>query len=62
MNIFKSTTFTWKQISLLKWSVFLIGIAAGAYWADFFAPYTLWLLIVGLVLAIYPAKAWFRNK
>ena len=61
MNLFKPTTFTWEALGLLKWSAFLIGIAAGSYWAAFFAQYALWLLVVGLVLAIYPAIVWFRK-
>jgi hypothetical protein len=61
MNIFKPTTFTWPQLALLKWAVFLIGIAVGAYWSSFFAQYALWLLILGLLCSIYPAIVWLRK-
>jgi hypothetical protein len=62
MNIFKSSRFTWWQLGLLKWSIFLIGIAIGATWPQVFAEYALILFVLGLILSIYPAVVWFRNK
>jgi len=61
MNIFKPTTFTWEQLGLLKWAVLFIGIAIGGHWSGFFAQYALWLFILGLILSIYPAIAWFNK-
>lgn len=62
MNIFKSTTFNWKQLGLLKWAVLLIGIAIGAAWSDIFSPYILVLIILGLILSIPPARVWLRAE
>ena len=61
MNILKSITLTWWQAGLLKWSVFIIGIAFGATWPEFFAPYTVTLLFVGLALSVYLTVVWFRQ-
>jgi hypothetical protein len=61
MNIFKPTTFTWSQLYEFKWAVFLIGIAIGAFWPQIFAPYAIWILILGLLISIAPAIAWFRE-
>ncbi|MHB8660772.1 MAG: hypothetical protein ACYC75_02440 [Minisyncoccota bacterium] len=61
MNIFKSTTFTWGQLGLLKWGVFLIGIAIGAEWPGIFSTYVFVLVIIGLIFCIPPALAWFSE-
>ena len=61
MNIFKPTTFTWGQLSAFKWAIFLIGISIGALWPQVFAPYALWIFILGLLLCIPPAMAWLRE-
>ena len=61
MNLFKPTTFTWKEIALLKWSVLLIGIAIGAEWANIFSNYFLVLIIIGLILCIPPTIAWIKG-
>ena len=61
MNFFTPTTFTWKQLGLFKWGIFLIGIAAGAYWPNLFSPYALALLVVGLALTIPAGFAWLRE-
>jgi len=62
MNIFKSTTFTWWQIGMLKWAVLFIGIAIGATWPEVFNKYVAQLLIVGFMLSVYLGVVWFRNK
>jgi hypothetical protein len=62
MNLFKSTTFTWWQVGMLKWAVVFIGIAIGAKWAEVFAPYIVPLLVAGLVLSLYLGFVWMKNK
>jgi hypothetical protein len=61
MNITKNTTFTWKQMGMLKFSVLFIGIAIGANWPAVFVPYTAALVIVGLVAGIYLSVIWYRE-
>jgi hypothetical protein len=62
MNIFKPTTLTWWQVGMLKWAVFLIGIAVGSTWPEIFAKYTVTFLVIGLLLSIYLTKVWLTNK
>lgn len=61
MNILKPITLTWWQVGLLKWAVFVIGVALGATWPELFAPHTVKLLVVGLVLSAYLTWVWFRQ-
>ena len=61
MNILKSITLTWWQVGLLKWSVFIIGIVFGATWSELFSPYTLKLLLIGLVLGGYLGYVWWKQ-
>lgn len=62
MNIFKSTTFTWWQLGMLKWAVLCIGVAIGAKWSAVFIPYGTLLAVIGLVLSLYLGVVWFKNK
>lgn len=62
MNIFKPVTLTWWQVGLLKWAVFLIGIAVGATWPEIFSKYTIPFVVIGLVLSLYLFKVWISNK
>lgn len=62
MDIFKPTTLDWWQLGLLKWAVFVIGIAVGATWPELFAPYALHLFIIGLLVSGYLFAIWKRNK
>ncbi len=62
MNIFKPTSFTWWQLGMLKWAVLCIGIAIGAHFATVFTPYVVVLIMVGLVLSLYLAIVWLKNK
>jgi hypothetical protein len=61
MNIFTPTTFTWGQLYAFKWALFLIGIAVGAAGAHYFAPYKIWIFVLGLLLCIPPAIVWVRE-
>jgi len=61
MNIFKPTTFTWEQLGLFKWGIFLIGIAAGAMWPAVFSKYVWVLFVLGLILCISPTITWLKE-
>ncbi len=61
MNIFQSGKLTWWQVSLLKWSVLLMGLAIGANWPEVFAPHTVLLVVVSLVVGVYLAFIWFKK-
>jgi hypothetical protein len=62
MKIFDSRTLTWWQVGMLKWAVFLIGIAVGATWPETFSPFTTIFLVVGILLSLYLFKVWLTNK
>ncbi len=53
MNLFKDYTFSWQQAALLKTSVLLIGLALGAHFHEFIAPYALMSGTVGLGIGLY---------
>lgn len=61
MNIFKSFTLTWWQGALFKWGIFLLGIAAGAYWSAVFSAYIPVLLVIAVVFLIYVTYVWWRQ-
>jgi uncharacterized membrane protein YgaE (UPF0421/DUF939 family) len=61
MNLFSSRSLKWWQVGILKIAVLLIGIAIGAHWPLFFQPYTLKLVLVAAVLAIYLAFVCFKK-
>ncbi len=61
MNIFKTGSYTWWQIGLLKLTLLAIGIAIGANWPEVFVEYTTALIVVAVVLAAYLIYAWFKE-
>lgn len=62
MKIFKNYTFTWWQAGIFKLSLLAIGVAIGANWPEVFAPYTVILVVIGIVLGIYLATISFRKQ
>ena len=61
MKLLRSKVWNWWDAWLLKWSAFLFGIAAGAYFHEFLASYAWVILIAAILLAIRPAIAYFRD-
>lgn len=53
MNIFRTYTFTWWQIGILKLALLCFGAAIGAYWNEWFGANLTALLVVGVVAAAY---------
>ncbi len=50
---------SWKDISLVKMSALLAGIAIGSYFTAYFAGYELWLFMVAILIGLKPAfRAW----
>lgn len=60
MKIFKTYTYTWWQIALLKLAMLCIGIAIGVHWHDLFVSCYTYLFGIGLVIGIYLAYISFR--
>jgi hypothetical protein len=42
------------DFAMVKWSALLVGIAIGSYFTAYVAGYELWILILGILLAIKP--------
>ncbi|MEA5115675.1 MAG: hypothetical protein VB050_16785 [Geobacteraceae bacterium] len=61
MKLLRTKIWNWWDAWLLKWSAFLFGIAAGAYFHEFLAKYVLMILVVAVVLAIKPSIAYFKD-
>jgi hypothetical protein len=53
VRIFRSYTFAWWQLALLKISVLALGLAVGSSWPDFFAGWRGLLLVLFVVPAFY---------
>lgn len=61
MKLFRTKTWHWSDLWLLKWSAFLFGILAGAYFHECVARYAWVVLILAVILAIKPTLAYFRE-
>ena len=59
MRFFKSFTFAWWQLSLLKLSMASLGLAVG--WPEVFAGWRDLLLILFVVPAFYVSYVWLKQ-
>jgi len=60
-NIFKSYAYTWRQITIFKWTMILWGIIIGAYWYEFFSEYLIILLVVAVIASFYISYISFKK-
>ncbi len=61
MKLFRTKIWSWQDAWLLKWSAFLFGIAAGAYFHAVLMRYALIILVAAVILAIRPTISYFRD-
>jgi hypothetical protein len=61
MKLLRTKIWNWWDISILKWSCFLFGIAAGAYFHACLVQYVWIALIAAVLLAIRPAIVYFKD-
>jgi hypothetical protein len=61
MKLLRTKMWNWWDAWMLKWSAFLFGIAAGAYFHEVLVQYVLVILIVAVLLAIKPTIAYFKD-
>lgn len=61
-HIFKSGTYTWWQVGILKLSLLLIGISIGAYWPVVFRDWLTSMIIVAAICGIYTMVVWIRQS
>jgi len=62
MKLLRTKTWYWWDAWLLKWSAFLFGIAAGAFFHEVLNQYVWIILAVAVLLAIKPSIAYFRDN
>ena len=61
MKLLRTEIWNWYDIGLLKWSVLLFGMMAGAYFHDFVMQHVLVILIAAVLLVIRPTIAYFKD-
>ena len=61
MKLLRTKIWNWWDISLLKWSCFLLGIAAGTYFHESLLQYVWVILFAAVLLTIRPAIAYFKD-
>jgi len=61
MKFFRSFTFAWWQLSLLKLSMVALGLAVGSTWPGVFAGWRDLLLILFVVTAFYLSYVWLKQ-
>lgn len=53
MNLFKSYTYTWKQIGVFKLALLSIGVIIGSYWYEFFRANLMLVAIIAVIASVY---------
>ncbi len=61
MKVFKTFTLKWWQASFFKVGLLSLGIAAGAYWHEFFGDYLVVLLIVAAASLACVTYVWWKQ-
>lgn len=61
VKIFRSYTFAWWQLSLLKISLLALGLAVGSTWPELFASWRELLLILFVGPAFYVSYVWIEQ-
>lgn len=61
MKLLRTKIWDWYDIGLLKGSVLLFGMIAGAYFHDFVMQYVWVILIAAVLLAIRPTIAYYKD-
>jgi len=61
VKLLRTKVWNWWDAWMLKWSAFLFGIAAGAYFHACIVQYVWVILIVAALLAIKPTIAYFSD-
>ncbi len=59
---FKSFTFTWWQVGLLKLSLLSLGVLVGSPWPGVFLGRREVLVVLFVVPAFYITYLWFRQR
>jgi len=61
MRFFITKKWHWSNIALLKWSALFIGMLLGAYFHELVIKRTWVVIIVALLFALRPARAYWKD-
>jgi len=61
LKIFRSYTFAWWQLSLLKISVMALGLAVGSTWPELFSSWRELLVVLFVGPAFYVSYVWIEQ-
>jgi len=61
VKLLKTKVWSWFDLWLLKWGVFLFGMIAGALFPDFVASNVRGILIIAVLLVIKPTLDYFKD-
>jgi hypothetical protein len=61
MKLLRTKIWNWWDISILKWSCFLFGIAAGTYFHACLVQYVWVILIAAVLLVVRPTIVYFKD-
>lgn len=61
MKLFKSYTFAWWQMAILKLALLSLGAAIGSYWYSFFGANLVVLIVIAIISSIYILSISFRQ-
>ncbi|MBP9758860.1 hypothetical protein KBD45_04125 [Candidatus Dojkabacteria bacterium] len=52
-NVFKSYTYTWKEMAIFKIAMLSIGALIGSYWSEFFISNVVLIAVVAVFATVY---------
>jgi hypothetical protein len=61
MNVLKTFTLKWWQAGLYKLGLLSLGLAAGAYWQEFFSSYLIALMIIAAASLACVTYIWWKQ-
>jgi putative Mn2+ efflux pump MntP len=61
MDICKTVSLKWWQAGIFKLGMWAIGIAVGAYFHTFFAPYYPTLIAIAVICLGYTTVVWLKQ-
>jgi hypothetical protein len=53
MNLFRSYTFSWWQMGIIKLTLLAIGVSIGVQWESFFEMYHVFIWSIAIVGSLY---------
>lgn len=60
-NVFKSYTYTWKEVAIFKLALLSIGVLIGSYWSEFFISNVVPVAVVAVFATLYTLYVSFKE-